>query len=58
VAVGSAIEWKMPVYTVYVLDTIGLLRTFAGIMLVTLIGALAPLRLIARVDPVEAFQAE
>ena len=56
--VGAGIEWNMPVYRIHLLDTAGLLRTFLGLVLMVIIGGLLPLRLIARTDPVIAFQAE
>jgi FtsX-like permease family/MacB-like periplasmic core domain len=56
--VGAGIEWNMPVYRIYLLDATGLIKTFVGLLLMVIIGALLPLRLIARTDPVIAFQTE
>lgn len=52
------IEWRMPVYQVYVTDPSGLVVVFIGILLMLLAGSLIPLRLISRTDPVIAFQVE
>jgi len=57
-AVANAIEINMPVYRVLIMDTTGLLQTFAGLMLMVVLGSLLPLRLIARTDPMIAFQVE
>jgi ABC-type antimicrobial peptide transport system permease subunit len=56
--VGAGIEWNMPVYRIHFLDIAGLTKTFLGLVLMVIIGGLLPLRLIARTDPVIAFQAE
>lgn len=56
--VAAGIEWNMPVYMVHVLDEAGLWKTFIGVMLMTLIGSLLPLRVIASTDPMLAFQVE
>ena len=56
VAVG--IEWRAPVYMVYVLEPVGLMKVLVGVALMMLIGSLLPLRLIARTEPLIAFQAE
>ena len=52
------IEWNMPVYQVYILEPHGLLRAALGIMVITFIGSLLPLRIISRSDPMLAFQVE
>lgn len=57
-AVGTGIEWNMPVYRIHILDMVGLSKTFFGLVLMVIIGGALPLRLIARTDPVIAFQAE
>lgn len=57
-AVGAGIEWNMPVYRIHILDVAGLLITLAGLVLMVIIGGALPLRLIARTDPVIAFQAD
>lgn len=56
--VAEAIEWSMPVYLVHVFDVTGLWRTFIGVMVMTMLGSLLPLRVIARTDPMLAFQVE
>lgn len=55
---AQAIEWNMPVYKVQVLEIIGLWKTFIGVMFMAALGSLLPLRLIARTDPMLAFQVE
>lgn len=56
--VATVIEWNAPVYMVHVLDPEGLANTFSGVILMMVLGGLLPLRLIARTDPVIAFQVE
>jgi len=56
--VGSGIEWAAPVYRVYVLEPMGLIKTFLGVVAMIIVGGLLPLRMIARTDPIIAFQAE
>ena len=56
--VASAIEWNMPVYLVHVLDGPGLIKTLLGSFIMGLLGSLLPLRMIARTDPMLAFQVE
>jgi putative ABC transport system permease protein len=56
--VGTAIEWNMPVYRIHFLEADGLSRTFLGLVLMVIAGGLLPLRLIARTDPMIAFQSE
>lgn len=55
---SKGIEWNMPVYLVYMNDPAGLLKVFAGILLMMVVGSLMPLRLIAQTDPVVVFQVE
>lgn len=55
-AVKMGIEKSMPVYMVHIMDLEGLVQTFAGVAIITLIGSLLPMRLVARIDPVEALQ--
>ncbi len=57
-AAAGGIESAMPVYRVYVLEPGGLVNTIAGLILMVLIGGLLPLRVIARTEPLVAFQAE
>jgi len=57
-AIGAVIEWKMPVYRIHILEMVGLMRTFVGLELMVIVGTLLPLRLIARTDPLIAFQTE
>lgn len=54
--IAAALEANAPVYLVPVLHPEGLLRTFAGVVMVSLLAGLLPLRLIARTDPVAVFQ--
>lgn len=56
--VGAGIEWNMPVYRIQIMDINGLLKTFVGLVLMIIVGGLLPLRLIARTDPLIAFQTE
>jgi len=56
--VGSGIEWAAPVYRVYVLEPMGLIKTFLGVVAMLIVGGLLPLRMIARTDPTIAFQGE
>ncbi len=56
--ISKGIEWNMPVYNVYIYDPMGILKVFAGIIVMMLAGSLMPLRLIKRTDPVIAFKAE
>ncbi|VAW97103.1 hypothetical protein MNBD_GAMMA21-850 [hydrothermal vent metagenome] len=55
---AKGIEVNMPVYLVQIIDASGLAKVFLGVVVMTLIGSLLPLRLIARTDPAIAFQAE
>jgi len=56
VAIG--IEWRAPVYMVDVLEPLGLVHVLSGVIVMMILGGLLPLRLIARTDPVIAFQVE
>jgi ABC-type antimicrobial peptide transport system permease subunit len=56
--VGAGIEWNMPVYRIQIMDINGLAQTFIGLILMIIIGGILPLRLIARTDPLIAFQTE
>ncbi len=55
---GKGIELNMPVYLIDTLNFNGLGKVLFGVVLMMLIGSLLPLRMIARTDPVIAFQAE
>jgi len=55
---ASIIEYQMPVYMVHVLDPVGLWYAFIGMVVITGVGSLLPLRMIARIDPLLAFQVE
>jgi putative ABC transport system permease protein len=55
---GKTIERMMPVYLVEVIDTMGLVQTFFGVAIITLVACLLPLRIISRTDPVIVFQEE
>lgn len=57
-ACSEALEWSMPVYQVPVLDSSGLLQALLGVLLITLVACLLPIRMIARTDPVIIFQDE
>ncbi len=56
--VAKGIELNMPVYLIHVIDPGGLFKVFSGVMVMMLMGSLLPLRMIARTDPVSAFQEE
>ncbi len=56
--VARGIEWKMPVYLVYVTDPSGLVTVLLGVICMMLLGSLLPLRLVAQTDPMLAFQEE
>jgi len=53
--VSMGIEHNMPVYKVYILNPMGLLVTAFVVFVITLLGSIMPLRLIAKEDPVAAF---
>lgn len=57
-SVSLAIEYNMPVYKVYILDPIGLPATAFAVLVITLLGSIMPLRLIAKQDPVAAFSVD
>jgi len=57
-AVAAGIEALAPVYRVYVLEPTGLAWALAGVLTMALLGAALPLRVVARADPMIAFQAE
>lgn len=56
IAVG--IEYNIPVYKVYIFDSVGLSYTLIGVILITFLGSLMPLRLVAKEDPVSAFSVD
>lgn len=57
-AVAAGIEALAPVYRVYVLEPAGLAGGLTGVLAMALLGAILPLRVVARTDPAIAFQAE
>lgn len=54
--IAFCIETFAPVYLVPVLDPTGLVNTLLGVVVISILSGLLPLRLIARTDPVIAFQ--
>jgi putative ABC transport system permease protein len=58
IAAGLAalIQWMAPVYLLHVMETQALLRTAAIALLLAVLGALAPLRMLLRLDPATAFR--
>ncbi|MDH4189129.1 MAG: ABC transporter permease [Betaproteobacteria bacterium] len=56
-AIAAGIESLAPVYRVYVLEPAGLAWALAGVLAMALLGAVFPLRVVARADPTTAFQA-
>ena len=57
-AAAAGIESLAPVYRVYILEPAGLAWGLAGVLAMALLGAILPLRVVARADPATAFQAE
>jgi len=55
---STGIEYNMPVYLVVVLEPFGLLKVLFGVVIMMILGSLLPVRMIARTDPVLAFQVE
>ncbi len=53
---GSIIESLVPLYRVPVLELVPLLRTLVAALLLAVIGAYLPYRLIARLDPAQVFR--
>lgn len=56
VGLATLIEWMAPVYLVQVLEPRALMQTAAVAVLLAVIGALAPLRMLMRLDPATAFR--
>lgn len=58
IAIGLAalIEWISPVYLVQVLEPRALVQTAAVAVILAFVGALAPLRMLMRLDPATAFR--
>lgn len=54
--VGWFIETRVPLYLVPVLELAPLLRTFVAALLLAVVGAWLPYRLIARLDPAQVFR--
>ncbi len=53
---AMGIAWWAPIYRVLSLEPYGLVQTLVGLTLFAGFGALLPLRLVAKADPVTAFQ--
>ena len=53
---GLAIESVAPLYRVPVLELVPLLKTFLAALVLAVIGAYLPYRLIARLDPAQVFR--
>ncbi|MDH5180458.1 MAG: ABC transporter permease [Gammaproteobacteria bacterium] len=56
--IAVVIDHYLPVYRVVILDIGGLLQTLLGVCVMSLLGSLLPLRVIARTDPMLVFQVE
>jgi putative ABC transport system permease protein len=54
--IAATVEAAMPLYRVLVLEPAPLVRTALGCLVFAVLGALAPIRLIRRVDPAIAFR--